>query len=112
MDHIGKCPFCGKEYTDTTTCPSCVYQFQQDLFRNQQRLMEHGLWPLDILEWREFIAIGNELTDGKISQDEFEKKKSACMTKAQQRISRLKESRRRWEEAGETGAYKGRGAYD
>lgn len=65
---IGTCRICHRKFYDTTSCPSCLQRYLDDM--DAKRLPPGiGRW-LSYEDWREFQLISNRLGDGEISEAE------------------------------------------
>ncbi len=69
---IGKCVICHKKFYDTTTCPSCLQRYLDDL-RTHNLPPGVGKW-LSYQDWSEFQIISNQLGDGEISETEAKRR--------------------------------------
>lgn len=91
----GTCWVCGQQFCDTTTCPSCISAYLDDINANQEKLVQAGLWGIDFREWGKFVKDGILKQQGKISEQEFLARKKKNLADTRERLRKKAENEAR-----------------
>lgn len=88
------CWICGRQFSDTTTCPNCLSAFLDDTDNeeNRNKLQKAGLLGISFEEWGLFVRDGILKMQGKISQEEFLKRKQKNIDVTKERLRKKAEN--------------------
>lgn len=89
------CWICGRQFSDTTTCPNCLSAFLDDTEKNRNRLIKAGLLGISFSEWGSFVRDGNLKTQGEISEEEFLRRKQKNIKNTKERLRKKAENEAR-----------------
>lgn len=90
---IGTCRICHRKFYDTTTCPSCLHRYLDDL--NAKNLPPGIDGYIDYKDWAEIQIISNLLGDGEISEAEAKRRMARQIEIAKQRNAEKAANERR-----------------
>lgn len=91
----GTCYICGRQFSDTTTCPNCSRAFISDLQTHQKQLATAGLSGMAFDEWAQFVIDGKKKSAGEITNAEFERRKKRNIEAVKKRLKDKAENERK-----------------
>lgn len=94
------CSICGTWYSDTTTCPHCMWLFNKDLDKN---ILPPGVTKrfFGLVDWQSLRRIEKELAEGKLTEEEARAKSKAKIEEIKQAQARARENEQRLNEKDE-----------